>query len=68
MGEDKEVEQVEIKFTREEVELLQMLLVHIKDDDAWSYDKNHTIMVSSVLNEYDKSLPSKINKIYNKLF
>ncbi len=68
MGEDKKIEQVEIKFTLEEVKLLQKILVHLKDEDDWSNDKNHTLMVSSVLNEHDKSLPSKINKIYNKLF
>lgn len=68
MAEDKEVEQVEIKFTWEEVELLQDLLVSLIENTDWEQCRVPSLMKARVLLDYDENVPHKIDKIYNKLF
>lgn len=57
-----------VQFTAEELSLLQSILVCMNDRLDWDFEKDSGLIEARVLLDFNESIPSQINNIYNKLF
>jgi hypothetical protein len=59
---------MELELTKEEVDLLQNILVCLSDKLDWIENDDNNLIKAKVLLEKDESIPRMVKNIYDKLF